>query len=455
MPEQIRFLSICGLLGYGYPEESLRAGLDADPSFLGVDSGSSDPGPYYLGSGTSFLKPLQLRRDLELALCAAREKNIPLVVGTAGGSGAAPHVAMFLEILCEIARRRSLSFRLAVIHADIEASTVIDALRDGRISPCGGSGELDEETIGACEHLVAQMGTDPIIEAIEGGADVVVAGRSCDTAIFAAIPIMQGFDPGLALHLAKIAECGTLCARPGGANDSLVCDLHKNHFIVEPVNPRKSCFPESVAAHSLYEQPAPDCFHEPEGKVDLSGCTFEQHGPRSVKVSGTRLVPPLKPTVKLEGALLRGYRSITVAGTCDPAMIDALDAIEENVCQAVADNLSGTIETEEYSLRFLRYGLDAVTGKRLAPAGRPPSEVGIVIEAVAPSQEMADTVLSLARSTALHSHYPGRKTTAGNLAFPFSPSDYSGGAVYEFGVYHLMQTEGTGSLFPISFEEVR
>ena len=307
MAQQIRFLSICGLLGYGYPEESLRAGLDADPAFLGVDSGSTDPGPYYLGSGTSFLKSLQLRRDLELALCAAREKNIPLVIGTAGGSGAAPHVEMFLEILREIARRRSLSFRMAVIRADIEASTVIDALRDGRISPCGGSGELDEETISACDNLVAQMGTDPIIEAIDGGADVVLAGRSCDTAIFAAIPIMQGFDPGLALHLAKIAECGTLCARPGGANDSLICDLRKDHFIVEPANPHKSCFPDSVAAHSLYEQPDPDCFHEPEGKVDLSGCTFVQHGPRSVKVSGTRLLPPPKPTVKLEGAVLRGY----------------------------------------------------------------------------------------------------------------------------------------------------
>ena len=99
MDESIRFLSICGLLGYGYPESSLRAGLDADPAFLGVDNGSTDPGPYYLGSGTSFLKPLQLKRDLEFALCAAREKKIPLIVGTAGGSGARSHVQSFVEIL--------------------------------------------------------------------------------------------------------------------------------------------------------------------------------------------------------------------------------------------------------------------------------------------------------------------------------------------------------------------
>ena len=448
----IRFLSICGLLGYGYPESSLQAGLDAEPAFLGVDNGSTDPGPYYLGSGTSFLKPLQLKRDLELALCAAREKKIPLIVGTAGGSGAAPHVESFLEVLREIAQRRGLRFRMAVIHADIDKTTVLDALHAGRISPCGGSGDLNESTVNACTHIVAQMGTDPIIEALEGGADVVIAGRCCDTAIFASLPIMQGFEPGLAMHVAKIAECGTLCARPGGANDSLICELHQGHFVVTPANPEKRCTPDSVAAHSLYEQPNPDCFYEPEGKVDLTGCTFEQSGPRSVKVAGTRLVSPDKSTVKLEGAVLRGYRSITIAGTCDPAMIANLDAVEASVRDAVATNLSGTIDPAEFTLRFLRYGLDGVTGRRLA--GELPREVGLVIEAIAPTQALADTIVSLARSTALHTHYPDRKTTAGNLAFPFSPSDFSGGAVYEFGIYHLMEIEGLGNLFPIHFEEV-
>ncbi len=63
-------------------------------------------------------------------------------------------------------------------------------------------------------------------------------------------------------------------------------------------------------------------------------------------------------------------------------------------------------------------------------------------------------MLSLARSTALHQHFPGRKTTAGNLAFPFSPSDFRGGAVYEFAVYHLMEPAPSDTLFPVSFQEV-
>lgn len=454
MPEAIRYLSVCGMLGYGYPEESLRIGMRSEPAFLGVDNGSTDPGPYYLGSGESFLKPPQVRRDLELALCAAREQDIPLIIGTAGGAGAKPHVDGFLEILFEIARRRDLHFRLATIYADIAPQTVLAALAENRITPCGPVADLRAEAVSQCTHLVGQMGTEPIIEALEGGADIVVAGRCCDTAIFASLPILHGFDPGLSFHLAKIAECGALCARPAGANDALICDLHRDSFLVEPANPEKRCTPESVAAHSLYEQPAPDRFYEPEGMIDLSQCNFRQAGPRSVEVSGTRLQTCDATAIKLEGTALRGFRTITVAGTCDPAVIANLDTIEASVREAVAANLVGTADPSTYSLRFLRYGLDAVTEGRCPPNDSAPWEVGLVIEAIAPTQELADTVLSLARSTSLHQHFQGRKTTAGNLAFPFSPSDLHGGAVYEFSVYHLMQLAANDSLFPVSFQDL-
>ena len=78
----------------------------------------------------------------------------------------------------------------------------------------------------------------------------------------------------------------------------------------------------------------------------------------------------------------------------------------------------------------------------------------MLIEAVADTQEKADTVLSLARSTALHQSFNNRKATAGNLAFPFSPSDISCGPVYEFSVYHLMEVERPEALFKVQFQKV-
>ncbi len=454
MGDEIRFVSLCGMLGYGYPLGSLETAMRAGAEFVGVDAGSTDPGPYYLGSGTGFVRPLQVKRDLEPALCASVSHGVPLIIGSAGGSGAAPHVEALLEVLRGIARERELHFRLGVIAADIEPQTVSDALAEGRMRPCGPSGSLTADAVRSCNRIVAQMGTGPIIAGLEGGADVIVAGRSCDTAIFAALPIARGFDPALALHAAKIAECGTLCARPGGANDALLCTLREHDFIVEPANPAKSCYPDTVAAHSLYEQPDPNCFYEPEGMVDMSDCTFEQFGERSVRVSGTRLVPAAKPTIKLEGTALRGYRAITVAGMRDPGAIAHIGQIEAGVREAVSENLAGTIEADGYSLRFLRYGMDGVMGTLETERNTPPHEIGFIIEAIAPTQELADSVVSLARSTALHCHFEGRKCTAGNLAFPFSPSDLQAGPVYEFAVYHLMELEDPDALFPLRFEEV-
>jgi hypothetical protein len=450
----MRFVSVCGMLGYGYPEESLERAVQAGVDFLGADAGSTDPGPYYLGSGSGFVKSLQVRRDLTPALLAARRLDVPLIIGTAGGSGAAPHLEAFLDILRAVAREQDLHFRLAVIPADLDPDTILEAMAEGRVRPCANAGKLKEEDVRSCTHLVGQMGTDPVIRALDDGADVIVAGRCCDTAIFAAAPIREGFAPGPALHLGKIAECGALCARPAGANDALVGVIGEDGFVVEPANEGRRCTPESVASHSLYEQPDPNGFHEPEGRVDVSSCTFEPHGERGVRVSGTRLVPSGKPTVKVEGAALRGYRSITVAGIRDPGLIEHIDDIEHGVREAVAGNLAGTPVEGDFSLRFLRYGLDAVTGRREPPVDPPPREVGLVIEAVAATRELADTVVSLARSTALHQHVEGRKTTAGNLAFPFSPSDLDAGPVYEFAVYHLMETRNDRELFNIVMEDV-
>ena len=103
MKKPIRYLSLCGLLGYGYAPESLKNALAAELDFVGVDGGSTDPGPYYLGSGKGFVKRLQVKRDLALVLPETKKRNIPLIIGSAGGSGAKAHVDSVLEIISEIA----------------------------------------------------------------------------------------------------------------------------------------------------------------------------------------------------------------------------------------------------------------------------------------------------------------------------------------------------------------
>src|ERR671917_384538 len=92
-PRELRIVAVNGMLGYGFEATSLRAGMAERPHLVGGDSGSSDPGPYYLGSGASLVKPEQLRRDLGLALSEARAAGAPLVIGSAAMGGGAPHRA--------------------------------------------------------------------------------------------------------------------------------------------------------------------------------------------------------------------------------------------------------------------------------------------------------------------------------------------------------------------------
>ena len=82
-----RVLSLCGFLGYGFPKSSLDVGLSHFPDVVGVDNGSTDPGPYYLGSGKSLIKPAQLKRDLSIALNGSRQLQLPFGVGSAGTAG--------------------------------------------------------------------------------------------------------------------------------------------------------------------------------------------------------------------------------------------------------------------------------------------------------------------------------------------------------------------------------
>src|ERR687895_2053607 len=163
-----------GLLGYGYPEASLQAALAANPDLIAVDAGSTDPGPYYLGAGVSFTSRVMVKRDLGLLLRAAVERRIPLVVGSAGGSGAAPHLAWTLEIVREIAAEHDLHFRMAVISADLDRDVLKRKLAAGDLIDFEMGRDLTEADIDACTQIVGQMGYEPIVEALEQGAEVVL-----------------------------------------------------------------------------------------------------------------------------------------------------------------------------------------------------------------------------------------------------------------------------------------
>ena len=444
--KEFRVLSTTAILGYGFPEQSFQAGLARKPHLIAVDAGSTDPGPYYLGAGKAFTNRSGVKRDLRLMLTEGVRRGIPVVIGTAGGSGARPHVDWCEAIIREIAREQNLTFKMGIIYADVPKESIRTLMRKGSIVPLTYVPPLTEETLDQSVNICAQMGIEPIQRALEEGCQFVLAGRCYDPAVFAALPIMKGFDEGLALHMGKILECAAIAATPGSGADCALGILQQKSFILETLNPVRRFTPESTAAHTLYEKSDPYHLPGPGGELDLTGCTFEALSGGRVKVSGSRHVASPTYCVKLEGVRQMGFRTISVAGTRDPIMIQSIDAILEAVTTQVHDILRA--EEIEGRIHFHIYGKDGVMGPQEPQKKIMGHELGIIIDAVATTQEEADSLCSITRSTLLHYGYPGRISTAGNLAFPFSPSDIRMGAVFEFSIYHLMPVTGL-NLFPV------
>ncbi|MBI5118973.1 acyclic terpene utilization AtuA family protein [Candidatus Poribacteria bacterium] len=456
--DEIRVLSPTAILGYGYPRASLEEGMRRKPHVIAVDGGSTDGGPYYLGiepgasggDASAFIE--MLSSDVGPLLEAACAARIPLIIGSAGFAGAELHLQATVMVVRNLAEQLGLHFRMAVIHAEIEKEYIKENLREGKVSPLGPVPQLTEKEIDASVRIVGQMGVEPFIKALEADAQVIVAGRSNDPSMFAAIPFIEGFDKGLSLHMAKILECGAIAAEPGSGSDAVMGTLRRDHFLVEPLNPERVCTTTSVAAHSLYEKSDPLHLYGPGGMVDMSDVRFEQYNKRTVKVSGSRYVPAHVYTIKLEGSKRIGYRTICVAGVRDPGTIQHMGELIREARLRVNEKFGK--EADAYQLIFHVYGRNGVMGDLETQEGSCGHELGVVIEAVAPTQALATGVCGYAHTILLHYGFAGRISTAGNLAFPFSPLDIPAGPVYEFNVYHLMEEPDPCKLFPMDIIEV-
>lgn len=448
--EEMRILSPTAILGYGFPLESFVEGMKRNPHVIAVDAGSSDPGPYYLGAGKSFTDRNSVKRDLEIMIPAGIEAKIPVIVGTAGGSGARPHVEFVIDIVKEIAREKGLSFKLAVIQSEFDKDFIKENLRQGKVTPLAPAKPIQEKDVDEAVHIVAQIGEQPYIKALEEGADVIIAGRSYDPSVFAALAVKEGFNKDLAIHLGKILECAAICALPGSGSDCMFGYLHKDDFVLEPLSPLRKCTTLSIAAHTLYEKTNPYVLPGPGGAIDLHESKFEQIDDNKVRVSGSKFVPTEQYFVKLEGVRRVGFRTMSPAAVKDPVMISKIDSIIKSVRERVENNFEKYGITD-FFLDFKIYGKKGVMAMFEGAEESHSDELLIIIEAVANTQETANTICSFARSTMLHFGYEGRISTAGNLAFPFSPSDCKMGEVYEFNIYHLLQVDDPVSLFPIEY----
>ncbi|MDX2276890.1 MAG: acyclic terpene utilization AtuA family protein [Hyphomonadaceae bacterium] len=445
-------------VGAGFPNEALAAAADLPLDFVGADAGTIDVGPYQLaGDGTIFSETL-CRHDLTRALRLARQKKIPFVIGSCGGSGRNWGVDWFADMVRQAAREQGLGpLRIARIYAEPDRDYLKQKLSAGEIRPLSASTEpYTQDHIDRSTRIVGVMGVEPFIAALESGADVVLAGRATDSAIFAAIPLMWGKSAALSWHAAKVAECGGAIGDPA-KNDLLHVVLENDSFLVRPLAPGARCTPWSVAAHQLYENADPTRFVEPSGTIDASTVDYREHDANTTRISGARFEPAAQYTMKLEGVEPVGYQSIAMASYSDRVLLEELpdwlvrmrQEVDAKLARVFGDHVSEAI------LTIRTYG--AGDGADLFAAERPgvpQADAFFLLDAVAPSQEMATAVANVAWHTLVH--FPPSRWRGGVLtaAWPFNPPIIERGRQHRFNVNHVVVLEDPLEMLRFEYEDV-
>jgi hypothetical protein len=440
----VRVLSCNGHLGFGKTREaSFHAGLAYGVDYLVSDAGSCDIGPGPLGSD-GWVSPTEwVRHDLELMLLAARERGLPMIIGSAGDAGSKAGVDRFIEIIKELAAEHGLpEFTIGYFYSDIEPSRLAAVLDEGiELEGLDGGEPLTPRAVAATDRAVAVAGAEPYIALLEMGADVIIGGRSSDCAIFAAAALHEGHGPELAFYLGKVLECASFCAEPYGGKETVIGEVGPSWVDVTAMADEQRCTPASVASHAMYERSHPYFEAFAGGVLDMTDCSYEQISPKTTRVTGSKVIPSADYQVKIEGAGRVGARYIGIAGIRDRYTIANLDTVIE----WARSQVEATFGTEGYELHFHVYGRDAVLKER-EPTPHAGHEVGVVVDATAPEATRAEEICMTATRQLFYARLPEVKGTAGGVAYLVDEVLRASDA-YQWTINHLLPVDDWRQLF--------
>ena len=426
-----------GALGLGYDHAALARGVAAKPDIIAIDGGSTDSGPHYLGTGTSKYSRASTKAEWAGLIAARAQAGVPLVIGTAGTCGADSAVDWLVDITRDIAVERGERLRVAVLKSGQSAAAMTQALVEGRIAPLEPAPPISAEVLESCTNIVALAGAEAINAALATGADIVIAGRTTDTAIIAALPLACGCDAGAAWHGAKVGECGALCAT-NPQSGVITVDFDVEGFTVTPMAESSRATPHTVSAHMLYENSDPFILLEPGGHLDVRGAKYSAIDDRSVRVTGAQWVPSDTYTVKLEGARPVGFQTVLIALLRDPRYVAAARAwsadVETRACAKVGDRLG--LKAEDFTIELRLIGDNAALGG-LETATTGATEVGVMAIVTAATEALSGEIAKLLNPYLLH-HPLTRTEEQPTFAFAFSPPEMPRGQVFEFALNHVL-----------------
>jgi hypothetical protein len=437
----VKILCPTGHLSFTPLEQaSFLLGCAENPDFIIADAGSCDMGPRPLGADQHVSLEAWQRQDLEIMLIQARKLGVPMIVGSASDTGTNRGVDQFVRLITEIAAEHKMApFKLSAIYSEVPVAELKKRQAAGAvITGLDGRADADAGVLDRTERAVAVMNAEPIRAALRAGADVVIAGRSSDCALFAAPLLEAGLSPAVSYYAGKLMECASFCAEPFMGKESIMGRIEGEEVYVTAMHPGQRCTPASIASHAMYERTNPYREYVAGGYVDMSQCVYTQVDEKTTRASGATFVADPVCKIKIEGAGLVGQRRLAVVGIRDPNTIRLIDKAIEWAKGKLVERF-GAIGGE-YDVFYHLYGRDAVM-EELDPAPElAPHELGIVVEVVAKTGALAQEICALAARNLFYARIAEVKGTAGTAAL-MSDEILIGEPGYEWTLNHVIEVK--------------
>lgn len=442
----IKIICPNGHLGFApLKPDSFHLGVAEKPDFIAADSGSDDIGPVPLGSDTCASPRAWQVRDLEEMLLASRKLDVPMIIGSAGDTGSNSRVDMFVDIIRELAEKHDLpEFKIGWFYSEVDKELIRQKIRSGSaVTGLDLRADLTEEDLDGTERIVAMAGVHPFQKLLTEGCDVIIGGRSSDSAIFAAAALQSGHEKAASYYLGKVLECASFCAEPYGAKETVLGTIVDNGVEVTAMHPEQRCTVASVAGHAMYERASP--FHEyvAGGLLDMTDCHYQQISEKTTRVTGMVFEDADDFRVKLEGSGKVGERFVGMAGIRDPYTIKNVDKVIEWAREQVRERYGD----EGWELHFNVFGRDGIMGDLEPNRDNPGHELLVVVQGVAATREMAEELTITGTRQLFYARLPEVKGTAGGVSFVFDEV-LPASPAYKWTLNHTMSVDDPLELFP-------
>ena len=340
---------------------------------------------------------LDFIRMLERILPTCKEKGIK-VIANAGGVNAKACAQATKEL---IARLGLTGMKVGIVEGDDILERLPEITAGGESLSNLDNGAPLSDVQDRISSANVYIGAQPMVEALEQGADIIITGRASDPSLVVAPLVyefgwsMDDFDKLAAgTIMGHIMECGAQCTGGNYTNwhkvDNFanigypICEAKADgSFVVTKHDDTGGIVNiETITSQLLYELGDPQNYLGPDCIADFTSIQLADDGPNRVAVSGIK-GRPATPTYKVSISYNNGYKLLS--SLCVPGP----DAIEKG--QVLADAVFERLELHGYSIpkeqRFVEFFGSNVLLKGLVPHNAQPHEVMVRIGARSDDKE--------------------------------------------------------------------